>query len=396
MMRPQDLLRRVQRGALRAVTGWIPGGLGSEDVVVVAVVQDAAAEIQAFLDHHLSLGVRGVVLVDLHSTDETVELARRYSPVLILQPRLPLLPAAHRRGPPRAARALGYFSDGLLDLLWAAARSRLPAEVWRAELEVSERLEYPHSERLSLGRLARYLNERGAGRVDAVDAPGRGLVRGLGGRAADMQVALRGGAPVGSLGLDAHAAREGRDGKVFCIGFHKTGTTSMGTLLRALGYRAVSAYRTRDPAFVADLAAGRLDDLFRVADRAQAFEDNPWPLFYRALDARYPGSRFILTVRDPDRWLKSLVNHFGGQEAPDSPMRAFIYGPGRGDPRGHEAVYRARFEAHRAEVEDYFAGRPKDLLVVDIAEPGALSKVCAFLGHAPPFDRMPHENRRLT
>ena len=31
--------------------------------------------------------------------------------------------------------------------------------------------------------------------------------------------------------------------KVFCVGFHKTGTSSMGVLLERLGYRVQGAYR---------------------------------------------------------------------------------------------------------------------------------------------------------
>jgi hypothetical protein len=183
-------------------------------------------------------------------------------------------------------------------------------------------------------------------------------------------------------------------GKIFCIGFHKTGTTSMGKVLRKLGYREQGAYKTRDREFVAKLARGDLSELFAVAEQADAFRDNPWPIFYRELDARFPGSRFILTLRDPDSWIRSAVNHFGSQPDPSSPMRELIYGAA--SPVGNEAIYLERFKRHADEVRAYFAGRERDLLAIDLADGDALGPICAFLGRRKPwFMRMPHKNRRL-
>ena len=35
--------------------------------------------------------------------------------------------------------------------------------------------------------------------------------------------------------------------KVFCIGFHKTGTTSLETALTKLGYKVTGCFGTKDP-----------------------------------------------------------------------------------------------------------------------------------------------------
>lgn len=182
--------------------------------------------------------------------------------------------------------------------------------------------------------------------------------------------------------------------KIFCIGFHKTGTTSMGKLFRKLGYREQGPYKTRDREFVAKLARGDLGELFAVAEGAEAFRDNPWPLFYRELDARFPGSRFILTLRDPDSWIQSAVNHFGSQPDPSSPMRELIYGAA--SPVGNERTYAERFVRHNREVREYFADREQDLLAIDLNEGDALRPICRFLGRRKPWlMRMPHKNRRL-
>ena len=75
--------------------------------------------------------------------------------------------------------------------------------------------------------------------------------------------------------------------KVFCIGFHKTGTTTMRAALEMLGYRVTGPNGTRDPEIAAKLEA-MVD---RLATEFDAFQDNPWPLVYRRMDAEWPGSR---------------------------------------------------------------------------------------------------------
>lgn len=171
--------------------------------------------------------------------------------------------------------------------------------------------------------------------------------------------------------------------KVFCIGFHKTGTTSMEKALTMLGYRVTGPNGTRDP----DIAHKVYELAYALAERYDAFSDNPWPLLYREMDQRYPGSKFILTVRPTDAWLRSVVSHFG--ERP-TPMRRWIYGVE--SVKGNEALYAARYDAHNAAVKEYFRDRPGDLLVLDLSEGENWKKVCGFLGKAIPDVPFPREN----
>ena len=41
-------------------------------------------------------------------------------------------------------------------------------------------------------------------------------------------------------------------------------------------------------------------------ERYYAASDMPIPLLYKKLDKAYPGSKFILTIRDEEKWLKSV------------------------------------------------------------------------------------------
>jgi len=172
--------------------------------------------------------------------------------------------------------------------------------------------------------------------------------------------------------------------KVFGIGFHKTGTTSLEFALRELGYSVTGPNGVDDP----DIATNALPLAYRLAEQFDAFQDNPWPVVYKELDERYPGSRFILTLRPTEPWIRSVLGHFGRET---TPMREWIYGAGC--PEGHEEVYISRYEAHSREVLDYFRERPDDLLRLRLTEGEGWEKLCPFLGKDIPSVPFPHEKK---
>ncbi len=178
--------------------------------------------------------------------------------------------------------------------------------------------------------------------------------------------------------------------KVFCLGFHKTGTTSMELLLQDMGYLVASPYKNWDPVLAEALANGDLTELKNLTEFFDAFQDAPWFLFYKEFDRLYPGSKFILTTRDRDSWWKSFLNYFQNEHRP---LFRYIYG--FDNPVGHKEVFVERFEKHYCEVLKYFKDRPDDLLVVDISAENALTKISAFLGRSSSYATMPHANAAL-
>ena len=172
--------------------------------------------------------------------------------------------------------------------------------------------------------------------------------------------------------------------KIFCIGFHKTGTTSLKAALKELGYRVTGPNGVDDPD-IAKNVYSMAHDLVRKYD---AFQDSPWSVIYKELDEKYPGSKFILTIRSSESWIKSQVNHFGQLE---TPMRTWIYGVGC--PEGNEDIYIKRFERHYKEVVDHFKDRPDDLLILDLAKGDGWGKLCSFLGTDIPKKQFPHANK---
>lgn len=179
--------------------------------------------------------------------------------------------------------------------------------------------------------------------------------------------------------------------KYICIGFQKTGTTTMGAALRTLGFH-VAGYELQrqldNDESLHPLTVEKIVPLARdVLDSADVFEDNPWPLVYQQVDQAVPGMKYILTIRDADAWYQSHLRHFGGWR---TKINDFIYG--NGDPKGQEEQFKARYKAHNLEAQAYFRDRPQDFLVFDMAKGDGWQKLCAFTGKPVPPEPFPHKN----
>ena len=160
----------------------------------------------------------------------------------------------------------------------------------------------------------------------------------------------------------------------------------MASALRTLNYRVTGPNGVNDP----DIESNVLSMAKELAEQFDAFQDNPWPIIFKEMDSRYPNSKFILTFRSPESWIESQVKHFGIRE---TPMRKWIYG--KGCPKGNEEIYLKRFNSHNAEVLDYFLGREKDLLIMDLANGDGWNELCGFLGVDRPSKRFPHANKSI-
>jgi hypothetical protein len=181
--------------------------------------------------------------------------------------------------------------------------------------------------------------------------------------------------------------------KVFGIGYHKTGTTSLGMALKFLRYNVCHGARPvrgmlGHRKMMELLHGGDLAPILDIARGFDAFEDNPWFVLYRELDRAFPGSRFILTVRDEERWLDSAIRHCGDST---SDLREWIYGVG--SPVIAKDIWLESYRRHAREVRDYFRDRPADLLVVNWERGDGWAELCGFLGHRLVTGPFPHLNK---
>jgi len=176
------------------------------------------------------------------------------------------------------------------------------------------------------------------------------------------------------------------ESKVFCIGFHKTGTKTLAHALKSLGYRVTGPNSVKDPR----IGENALAMAMRLASQYDAFQDNPWPVLFQQLDEAFPKSRFILTSRPTDAWITSVLKHF---EENTTPMREWIYG--YGFPCNNEQEYISRYNRHNNEVVKYFADREDDLLVMNSENGYGWDALCKFLGKTVPDIPFPHLNRAI-
>jgi hypothetical protein len=172
---------------------------------------------------------------------------------------------------------------------------------------------------------------------------------------------------------------------IFGIGLSKTGTTSLFAALDQLGYRSAT-YRHMRALGLEDWFEGNFaTDYLAGYDAAT---DLPLAVFYPQLDERYPGSKFVLTVRELDSWLESAERHFAVAPASEfgRQVRLATYGITGFDAGRFRHVY----ETHLGNVDWHFRHRPDALLTLDIVGGEGWAKLCPFLGRSEPYTVFPH------
>lgn len=182
-----------------------------------------------------------------------------------------------------------------------------------------------------------------------------------------------------------------RPSKVIGVGFHKTGTKTLGACLETLGFRN----RSLDREAFALWRLGETDAVLELMRNADSFEDWPWPFLYRETSERFPDARFVLTTRRDDAtWLESLALHVERHRTTTFNYRKYIYGVD--EPRAHPERFLEVYRAHNAAVRAFFAARPGRLLEICWEDGGGWGPLCRFLGRPIPDAPFPHMNRRLA
>ena len=200
--------------------------------------------------------------------------------------------------------------------------------------------------------------------------------------------------------------------KVFGIGRNKTGTTSLALALENLGYRVGDQSAAEE--LMEDWAIRDFRRLIQYCRSADAFQDVPFSLdyTYQAIDVAFPGSRFVLTVRDsPEQWYESLTAFHTtivgrGRLPTADDLREFAYRHTGWLWRQQQLIYGAdettlydrelyteHYRRHNESARDYFRHRPDDLLVLNLADPSSAKALCEFLDLPYLGQAMPHEKR---
>ncbi len=171
------------------------------------------------------------------------------------------------------------------------------------------------------------------------------------------------------------------DQRIFCIGLNKTGTTSLLQAFLHLGIRTCDGLADRVERELFPVMANKASMVESHYADYVAFEDVPWPALWRDLYLRYPQARFILTTRNREAWLKSVLAHFGEMS---DPVHKWIYGSSF--PAGHEQQWLDVFDRHNAAVLEFFSSEPSARffhLKIDDGIPDETISSClrSFLGY---------------
>jgi len=220
--------------------------------------------------------------------------------------------------------------------------------------------------------------------------------------------------------------------KVFGIGLSHTGTRSLNQALNILGIKAV--HWPLDGHTYHELS----NNIYRLSilKKYQGITDITTAPFYPQLDKTYPGSKFILTVRDKGTWLKSMkkvnkswledsrknnflktwrnfleqIGHYGGiiRFIPSIDFFKFLANLKyrvRTIEFQRMATYGALafkdektlldiYDTHYKNVIDYFKERTDDLLIIDICGGDGWDLLSPFLSKAVPNTAFPHKRHK--
>jgi len=184
--------------------------------------------------------------------------------------------------------------------------------------------------------------------------------------------------------------------RIFNIGWHKTGTTSLNEALNILGLDSVhwpSAHWAKR--LYNEVIEYKLS---RTVESHYSLTDMPVGLLYKELDAAYPGSKFILTIRNENDWLYSVERHWDINRSPyragwDSDpfthkLHSLMYGRKKFD----ADIFLAAYRRHNDEVLSYFHTRKQDLLILDLDSDHKWEQLCEFLGLPIPEVPYPIKN----
>ena len=184
--------------------------------------------------------------------------------------------------------------------------------------------------------------------------------------------------------------------KIFGLGLPKSGTTTLHRALEILGYSSI--HNPGDSATARQLRNG--DYNLSILEHYDAVMDNPIPAVFAQLDECWPGSKFILTIRPIEEWLKSSKNAGFNQKYATPKVGSTVEFHNTllfGCNGFCESRYKWVYESHHSLVLDYFTGAKADqLLILDLGKKASWHELCEFLGVQVPDQPFPHANSLKT
>lgn len=211
--------------------------------------------------------------------------------------------------------------------------------------------------------------------------------------------------------------------KIFCIGYNKTGTTTLAATLCMYGYR-LPKQKEQEFRLTKNVFETNYEEFKNFVSKYEAFQDMPFSqgMTFVAADALFPDSKFILSVRESNQWFDSLISFtqkkygvnlidinektvrqkfnylYEGYDY-ENQKRLLTEFNGAESFQDWEKIfdrsyYIEQYERRNKFIKEYFINSPKKLLEIDVTKEATTERICEFLGVANEYIiEMPHKNK---
>jgi hypothetical protein len=176
---------------------------------------------------------------------------------------------------------------------------------------------------------------------------------------------------------------------VFCLGLVKTGTSSLLQALEIMGWPGCDDISLMQASWE-KLRAEEIEKPFEdLTGKYRAFSQNPVALCYPSLLAHYPDAKFILTERDPNEAIVSMLIHVAWNRMHPEPRPPHMQWLDLNTEEDEEL-----YTGWSGKVTNHFvkAGKGNQLLIMDITKGDGWDALCPFLDVPVPAECFPHYN----
>ncbi|NNL58141.1 MAG: hypothetical protein HKP31_01530 [Nitrosopumilus sp.] len=198
--------------------------------------------------------------------------------------------------------------------------------------------------------------------------------------------------------------------KIFCIGFPKTGTTSLEKALEILGFNVCRGhYNNNHTNYLIGLFLNKdYAEIEKIIDYFDVFADLPWggTDFYRYLANKYPNAKFIHTQREVDEWyisLEKMLTKFDSnlETALNTFHKMGRYGAvyyfkkefNTETLNNKKEVFIERYNKTNDDIRIFFNATNISYLSINIIQGEGWEKLCSFLNKEIPEVNFPHSNK---
>lgn len=203
--------------------------------------------------------------------------------------------------------------------------------------------------------------------------------------------------------------------KIFCIGYNKTGSTSIFYSIKELGFKADDRIFGEGERLMRNVCKGDLVSVtnwIELRNHVELFKDVPLsvPHVWEALYKKYPGAIYVLSERDSsEQWYNSIYKFhtkiFGLSPNPDweevtniklnytgfvYDYMSYTYGK-EGLPYDKDKLINS-YEAHNKKVKEFFKDK-KNFISVNVSNDNDYLRLANFLEKKPLGNKFPVLNK---